>query len=354
MPQLLLPAMSDAPTTLLSARDPAWTAAWAELEVAVGALDASRVGTATTEWLHCAGNVVQHLPIEQHSDDLSKQDQKLVWDEMTLFMQLAKRLTAATLLPGALERATACVTEMCRALYPKFNNMQNEYFPRWDDDGMRGKDWCSQEIVGAAVPVLHLHLARYAAYSGWCYRFDSVCSGAVNLGAGDTTPRVLQRVLLLIAGLCRFEAVDSEWHTLAYHATTLGGLCESFKDTEELLEMLSGQYDGDGWEAMPDPMDDAPGDMVRQMLVARRAGRLVRPRLSAAQVDQLTYLAGKMYIETAKKAYYKSLWRKWWLLWSATSRWIQYVGEWQGGVGGTVGAAAISAFDVDMGDAAAA
>ena len=97
--------MSDAPTKLLSARDPAWTAAWAELEVAVGALDAPRVGTATTEWLHCAGNVVQHLPIEQHGERLSEQDQTLLWDEMTLFMQLAKRLTAATLLPGALERA---------------------------------------------------------------------------------------------------------------------------------------------------------------------------------------------------------------------------------------------------------
>ena len=40
------------------------------------------------------------------------------------------------------------------------------------------------------------------------------------------------------------------------------------------------------------------------------------------------------------------------LLWTCTSRWMQDLGERQGGIDGTVGAAAVVAFDAEMCDAA--
>ena len=73
------------------------------------------------------------------------------------------------------------------------------------------------------------------------------------------------------------------------------------------------------------------------------------PPLNDKQLNDLTYLAGKEHVARAKTAHYRSLWRKWRLLWTCTSRWIQDVGVRQGALHGTVGVAAKAAYEVDMG-----
>jgi hypothetical protein len=75
----------------------------------------------------------------------------------------------------------------------------------------------------------------------------------------------------------------------------------------------------------------------------------VRPHLTHEQIDHLTYLTGQRCVLRAKKAHYRSLWRKWRLLWTCTSRWLTDVGERQGAADGVVGASAIAAYDTDMG-----
>ena len=88
--------------------------------------------------------------------------------------------------------------------------------------------------------------------------------------------------------------------------------------------------------------------MIESMRTARLAGKLVLPQLNTAQLDALTYTAGKRHIEQVKSVYYKGLWRKWKLLWTCTSHWTCRVGERQGALGGAVGAAALDAFHADM------
>ena len=60
--------------------------------------------------------------------------------------------------------------------------------------------------------------------------------------------------------------------------------------------------------------------------------------------------AAHVVIDAEKAAFYHGLWRKWFLLWTTTSRWITATGEGRGSIDGQVGMAALAAFDVDMGD----
>ena len=81
---------------------------------------------------------------------------------------------------------------------------------------------------------------------------------------------------------------------------------------------------------------------------------MTNPPLTRPQLDSLAYAAGEVVIAQAKKDYYAGLFRKWWVSWTTVSRWTKAVGERQGAPGAALGAAAVAAFDAEMGDAAQA
>ena len=340
-------------TRALSSRNPAWTAAWAELECAIEALDEARVGAATTEWLRCAGAVADRLPVfEQDSNYFSTKpseaDLQLVWEELHALMQTATTLTAKTLQPNALERATACTTALCDALLSGFKNKKWE--TDWEDGGTYGDDWCTVGLKGAPGPTLRLHLTRYAVYSGWCYRHDTMWKDILSSESWDSLPRVLERVLLFFASLCKFDTVlDCLWGDLAELSANMNHL--AYDNTEDLLRMLIDGSDTEGWDLENGIEDPGVRAMLVGMLAARNAGNWLRLPLSAHHLDLLTYRTGMHYIEQAKKAHYRGLWRKWWLQWTCVSRWTTAVGERHGAIGGIIGAAAVADYDVDMGTA---
>ena len=206
--------------------------------------------------------------------------------------------------------------------------------------------------LGLTVAVL-----CFAAYS----KVQVQLSSAEASATFDSTPRMLQRCLLFVAGLCRFHCVHADWHQLAKVAANDDG--SFFYDTDDLLNRLTGRRgvpgpecvygdDGDFGPCVDFPLNrlknGAAIGMIESMRTARREGELVLPRLSTAQLDALTYIAGKRHIEQVKSVYYKGLWRKWKLLWTCTSHWTCRVGERQGALGGAVGAAALDAFHADM------
>lgn len=60
------------------------------------------------------------------------------------------------------------------------------------------------------------------------------------------------------------------------------------------------------------------------------------------RVDKI-FANAKSYIRARR-------WRKWWLQWTCVSRWTTAVGEREGSIGGTFGAAAVAEYDVAMGN----
>ena len=199
-------------------------------------------------------------------------------------------------------------------------------------------------------PTLRLFLARYAVYNGWCYRHEQMWDDLTMQHKVDTTPRMLQRALLFVAGLGRFACVDAEWHALAYNSANKN--FGTVGDTTELLELLSGFSVSESDEGFPKRLDnDAARGMMETMRVVRAAGRTLKPPLKRKRLDQLTYAVGEEVIKRAKKDYYRALWRKWWLTWRTYSRWLKALGEVQGAPGAPLGMAAIAAFDAEMGDA---
>ena len=208
--------------------------------------------------------------------------------------------------PGRKECATECVARFCRAVWPRI--LDEQAYPSWEDNGEYGDVFCNVPLVGSAKATLRLVLTRYGSYQGWCYRHSDIWTQ--------------------LQGRARVEYVPAEGsrtNTPIIHDTLLRML-------ERCLLAVRGVL-----EAMRD---------------ARQAARDVRPRLTDKQINHLTYLTGQRCVARAKTAHYRSLFRKWWWLWTITSGWLKLVGERQGGVGGPVGAAAVAAYDVEMGDGA--
>ena len=215
--------------------------------------------------------------------------------------------------------------------------------------------------MGAAEPTLRVLLTRWFVCAPGLPVQQEVWNELEASAAFDSTPRMLQRCLLFVAGLCRFYCVHADWHQLAKVAANDDG--SFFYDTDDLLNRLTGRRgvpgpecvygdDGDFGPCVDFPLNrlknGAAIGMIESMRTARLAGKLVLPQLNTAQLDALTYTAGKRHIEQVKSVYYKGLWRKWKLLWTCTSHWTCRVGERQGALGGAVGAAALDAFHVDM------
>ena len=255
--------------------------------------------------------------------------------------------------PGREECATECVARFCRAVWPRI--LDEQAYPSWEDNGEYGDVFCNVPLVGSAKATLRLVLTRYGSYQGWCYRHSDIWTqlqGRARVeyvpaeGSRTNTPiihdtllRMLERCLLLVAGLGGFECVNSEWHALARHAAV--PFADSFRDTDDLLVRPTRGRDTTGLTWMEDDdLDRLENDAVRGVLEAmrdaRQAARDVRPRLTDKQINHLTYLTGQRCVARAKTAHYRSLFRKWWWLWTITSGWLKLVGERQGGVGGPV------------------
>ena len=290
--------------------DAKWEAAHEALAAAVHALDPERVHAAATEWVDCAIRFGNAVPMDgtTNSGDEGPSDTNMgrVWGRMAALSQLGARLGEATQQPGREECATECVARFCRAVWPRI--LDEQAYPSWEDNGEYGDVFCNVPLVGSAKATLRLVLTRYGSYQGWCYRHSDIWTQ--------------------LQGRARVEYVPAEGsrtNTPIIHDTLLRML-------ERCLLAVRGVL-----EAMRD---------------ARQAARDVRPRLTDKQINHLTYLTGQRCVARAKTAHYRSLFRKWWWLWTITSGWLKLVGERQGGVGGPVGAAAVAAYDVEMGDGA--
>ena len=267
-------------------------------------------GSAATEWVDCAIRFGNAVPMDgtTNSGDEGPSDTNMgrVWGRMAALSQLGARLGEATQQPGRKECATECVARFCRAVWPRI--LDEQAYPSWEDNGEYGDVFCNVPLVGSAKATLRLVLTRYGSYQGWCYRHSDIWTQ--------------------LQGRTRVEYVPAEGsrtNTPIIHDTLLRML-------ERCLLAVRGVL-----EAMRD---------------ARQAARDVRPRLTDKQINHLTYLTGQRCVARAKTAHYRSLFRKWWWLWTITSGWLKLVGERQGGVGGPVGAAAVAAYDVEMGDGA--
>ena len=276
----------------LSESNPQLKAACAEFEASVAACDPARVGAAFDQWAAAVSAAVHQVPLVGGGWTMapSKEDCAAIWSEMHWLIQLATRLNASTE-PGAV----ACGDVLARRIR---SGLEHELSgAHYQDDGVHGAGFCSVPLKGAPEPTLRLLLARYAVYNGWCYRHWLIWNDLQR--SADSTPRMLQRALLFVAGLCEFECVDHEWHTLAHSAAEKNQ--STFEDTTDLLELLSGRrvVDESDWEyGHPKRLkNDAMRSMIEAMYVARATGQTRTPAPSPQQLDLLTYAAGQKVIE---------------------------------------------------------
>ena len=209
----------------------AWDAAHASLAAAVDALDPEWVNAAAHKWVDCAIRFVNAVPLDGTTNTggvgPSEANAERIWGGgMCRLSVFGARLGAATQQPGMEARAAECMTRFCRAVHPRIFNAWSD---AWEDGGEWGHLFCmGTPLIGAAEPTLRLLLTLLGSYQGWCYRHDEAwdallgmvwkswehngCNYINNPIVRDTTPRVLQRCLLFVAGLCAFKCVESPLH----------------------------------------------------------------------------------------------------------------------------------------------
>lgn len=333
--------------THLSENDPRWADAWVRLQAAVDNPGVENVRAATKEWTQCAKACAR----SRHDAGRPCAD---VWAEMHEFMKACTRMTAATGVANAMDRARECVTAMCDAMHEVLVNPlgdTNDYF-RWGDaiGDPDSEMFCMMPLEGDAKSTLYLLLTRLECYGLYGDAWDRIWPFVTSTSV-DTTPRMLERALTLFAGCAEFACINSDWHFIAENAGGPDG--SGCDDADDLLERLLNPPDDLGYSLSSDRgLDDgAARDMFNAMRVARDEGGKAVPPLSGDTLDTLTYSAAQVFIQNAKRVYYKGLWRKWFVLWTTTNSWTKQVGEHQGGPLGAIGLQLREEFDVDMGDA---
>ena len=345
-----------------------WAATWPELAAAATALDDVWVRAATKAWVECARrffDMVEMTGDPEESTTPNQEHMEMINCRMLAMSKLSVELCAVTLQPAVAypnpdqERAKSCVEALCTSLLGIY--VGGDQWQWCFTDTTASFDFCYFPLVGAAEPTLRVLLTRWSVCAPGLPVQQQIWDELEASTAFDSTPRMLQRCLLFVAGLCRFHCVHADWHQLAEVAAN--GDNSFFYDTGDWLNRLTGRRGVPGPECIYGDDDDfvpcvdfplnrlkngAAIGMIESMRTARREGKLVLPQLNTAQLDALTYTAGKRHIEQVKSVYYKGLWRKWKLLWTCTSHWTCRVGERQGALGGAVGAAALDAFHADM------
>jgi hypothetical protein len=294
---------------LWSVKDPEWAAAWTELIAAAIALDPLRVRAAMVTFVACANRLVGQVPLDEEDEDDGWDDPW--WDhELGALMRIGEHMGLATMQPGAQECATACMTELVRGFY----SVTSLCLPRRGVQG--GMTWLRPDAHGSPEAATRLVLGCFAAcphdhcgcaleiLQGWSQEGPELTDNWY-----ETTPRMLRRVLLCIAGLARFACVDEEWHVLA-RAALVPAI--KFEDTRHLLDCL---WNGNNIEPYrgcpPARLTSEPARvMVGEMRAARLRGAKVAPTPLRTQLDRMAYLAGERCIAAAKKSFYRQLWRK--------------------------------------------
>jgi hypothetical protein len=277
--------------------DPALKDAFEALKGGCEARDPERIQTGMRAYLGHVQRVGDAFQPGHHATlDGWQQDLSDVWDLLHELTPLGAGLAEDTLVPGMQAWVTEALNAFCQALVEHSPTWLGD---RWCDEASE-EHWALDWTNGSPAASLRLYFARWAIYPSLPSRMGYIIP-AVCLYDRDTVMdsplRTLQRTLLFVAAVCRFETVDKEWHErvrLAAGDDILGDLDESW-DVDDFLKMLSGKEE---WHDIKmDPLKDSLSrEMVLAMLMARRAGKRLKPPLEGAQLDALTHAAGASYI----------------------------------------------------------
>lgn len=322
------------------------SAAWVDLKSVAATLDYRRMRHVTHAWFRAWLRILgaRNPEVDEDLDSYCA--------ERTKVSKFGSDLVARTLEPGAQHAASLCVKQFCNVML--YRDAVNSFCEQ--DSGVVDVDWFLLPSHGAPLPSLGLLLTRFACQESY---HNSLCElwSVVEDGAVDSTVRMLERALLVFGALCNTDQPSRDccrWVTLARKAASTDSSVK-FEHIDEFLGLLLNQDDSNGLEYAHEYfycMEVVNPDLralLSTMCDARTLAKRVLPPLNDKQLNDLTYLAGKEHVARAKTAHYRSLWRKWRLLWTCTSRWIQDVGVRQGALHGTVGVAAKAAYEVDMG-----
>ena len=188
-------------------------------------------------------------------------------------------------------------------------------------------------------------------------RYDQMWTAIATRQGGEPVHRVLERCVFAFAAIY-------EWHPytgkgLEFLHMTMGHLIDMTYDEDKYAsvgEAITGELldINDYYRAGTNlrmPQDLVIGQTFTQMYDVRKACEIVAP-YADVDTDAVTMQVAFQCINEEKKRFCKGLWRKLWLVWASTSRLWKMLGERQGGPSGSFGAAAIDAYDADMGDSA--
>ena len=240
-----------------------------------------------------------------------------------------------------------------------FDSMYETVYPYLVDSD-DGDNWLFTFPSGPPLLALLGYLAQFHM-GGQCFvdffyaKYEKMWLTIAKVQDDEPMHRVLKRCVLTFAGIHKYACVDERLHEMAENM--VDDSREEDDPQEELLAVI---------EFMP--KEPVFRDTFLRMYHARKAYKIVAPDADKKDVDALTMQVARQCIDEEKKRFdeqvarqcmdkekkrfYKGLWRKFWLVWVPTSRLWKMLGERLGGPSGPFGAAAIDAYDADMGDSA--
>ena len=291
--------------------DPALKDAFEALKDGCKARDPERIQTGMCAYLGHVKRVAEALQPEHHATFLGPQDLSDVWDLLHELTPLGAGLAEDTLVPGMQAWVTNALNVFCQALVEHTPTCDLEWY-----DEASEEHWALDWTNGSPAASLRLYFARWEIYpslpSRMGYIIPAVCLYHCDT-VMDSPLRTLQRTLLFVAAVCRFATVDEQWHErvrLAAGHSILDDLDETADNVDDFLKMLSGKEEW--YEIGMDPLKDSlSGEMVLAMLMARRAGKRLKPPLAGQQLDALTYAAGESYIGELYRVKWRLVGRCW-------------------------------------------
>lgn len=211
-----------------------WDAAWPALEAAAAALDHRGVGREGGKWAKRAIRFVARVPLEvQDSYDeeewyATEENVGHIWSRMIELSRLGAMLDRRTQEPDCCEAARHCSVNLSCAMTQamvngcRLGDVWNlkgwvDHADEEFDNHCHQYDYCFLPLEGHPEASLRMLLARCSSYCcgdiGYYQILDRLQTDV------DYPHRMLERLLLLIAGLARLPCVHNAYHEMVRDAS---------------------------------------------------------------------------------------------------------------------------------------
>lgn len=308
-----------------------WRRACKKVWSSARALDKEKLKVELATWVCCALQYVQLVPLVENEDgDLlpSKEHRILIWEQMCTLSCIGAELCNATHVSGKLESARLCVTELSTQLL-KSGIGDTHSNLAWEELCLFQNDYCfPKPFEGDEYATMSMLLSRCGSYNGgdiYWYQIQDFMETNV-----DYTHRMLGRFLILVAALGQFEckAWSRFYCSHAVDATFLTSeIYNSSLTTFKILESLTGDVPAEtrprigSMRALQPLKNPAARQMLAFMRLTHERQRALCPRPRISVIEKRVYFAGLEHVDAARRALYKSLWRRWFKLRTVALYW---------------------------------